>query len=136
MVYKLRAHHAKDLPKLLKVHPVKMFISNFIRYGWKEAWFRHRLLKQMRNDKYAKVEVVNGREDIICRQCRHFRYCNTNFNSYRTKRMQLYEKYLLNGKLHRPYLADHNIILSGSLGSDLTSQPTPLSSTVPPSSLE
>ena len=95
---------------ILKRNPIRMFISNFIWYGFSEAVFRYRLIRKISGDKHVKFRLVNGRDDIICRQCRHFRYCNTNFNSYRKKRMQLYEKYLLNGKLHLPYIADARII--------------------------
>ena len=133
MVYYLRAHHAKDLDKLLKTHPLRMFISNLIWYGFKEAVFRYRLIKQIKGDKYAKVKVVNGRDDIICKGCRHFNYCNTNFDAYRNKRMQLYEKYLLNGKLHKPYDTDDLIYRELFPQSSLPTRPA---STVPPSSLE
>ena len=80
MVYKLRAHHIKNIYKLLKMNVFRMFLSNLIWYGYKEAKLRYALLRKIRNDKHAKFKLVDGREDEICKQCKHFRYCNTNFD--------------------------------------------------------
>ena len=127
MVYRLRPHHVKDLNKLLSTGRVRMFISNLIWYGWKEALFRDRYLRKIRNDKNAKIRMVNGREDDICRSCRHFAYCNTQFVSLRDKRMGLYEKLLLNGKPHRPYLKDSNLVREAEASLSAAPSQPPLS---------